>query len=46
YQVDGLSGATITTRGVSSLLHYWLGKNGFKPLLDRIRSKEGKNEHD
>ncbi len=37
YQVDGLSGATITTR---------LGKNGFKPLLDRIRSKEGKNEHD
>ncbi len=41
YQVDGLSGATITTRGVDALLHYWLGENGFKPLLDRLRSGKG-----
>jgi len=40
FEVDGLSGATITTRGVDALLHYWLGKNGFKPLLDRLRSKK------
>lgn len=41
YQVDGLAGATITTRGVSALLQYWLGENGFKPLLERMRSEEG-----
>jgi Na+-transporting NADH:ubiquinone oxidoreductase subunit C len=43
HQIDGLAGATITSRGVSSLLHYWLGESGFKPLLDRLRSKKGKD---
>ena len=43
HQIDGLAGATITTRGVDSLLHYWLGENGFKPLLDRLRSAKGIN---
>ncbi len=43
YQVDGLSGATITSRGVKGLLQYWLGENGFKPLLTRIQKKEGGN---
>lgn len=38
YQVDGLAGATITSRGVSNLLQYWLGENGFKPLLQRLRN--------
>ena len=41
YQIDGLSGATITTRGVDALLHYWLGENAFKPLIDRLRSMKG-----
>lgn len=27
--VDGLSGATITSKGVSSLVRYWLSKEGF-----------------
>ncbi len=40
YQVDGLAGATITSRGVSALLQYWLGENGFKPLLQRMRNKQ------
>ena len=33
YRVDGLSGATITSRGVTHMLHFWLGENGFGPFL-------------
>ncbi len=37
YSVDGLSGATITSRGVTNLLHFWLGEHGFATYLQRIR---------
>lgn len=37
HKVDGLSGATLTSRGVSHMIEYWLGENGFKPFLERIR---------
>ncbi|NRA45083.1 MAG: Na(+)-translocating NADH-quinone reductase subunit C [Oligoflexales bacterium] len=37
YQVDGLSGATITARGVSYMVQFWLGENGFKQYFDRIK---------
>ena len=37
-KVDGLSGATITSNGVTGLVRYWLGKNAFGPYLDRVRS--------
>jgi Na+-transporting NADH:ubiquinone oxidoreductase subunit C len=40
YQVDGLAGATLTGRGVTSLVHYWVGDNGFGPYLDKIRSEQ------
>lgn len=40
YEVDGLSGATITARGVSYLVQYWIGDNGFGPYLANVR--EGK----
>ncbi len=33
YAVDALSGATITSRGVSNMLKYWLGDEGFGPYL-------------
>ena len=36
YKVDGLSGATITSNGVTYLVHYWLGKNGFGPFIKSI----------
>lgn len=44
YHVDGLSGATITSRGVTSMLHFWLGENGFKPFLEKFKatSKTGR----
>jgi len=37
WQVDGLSGATLTTKGVDNLVRYWLGDQGFKPLLENLR---------
>lgn len=37
YRVDGLSGATITSRGVTNLVQFWLGENGFKPFLENFR---------
>lgn len=40
YQVDGLAGATLTTRGVSNLVQYWLGENGFAPFLENLKSGE------
>ena len=42
HQVDGLAGATITARGVSNLVRFWLGPDGFEPYLDRLRN-EGQN---
>jgi len=38
YQIDGLSGATITTRGVDALVRFWLSENGYGPFIDRLRS--------
>ncbi len=35
--VDGLSGATLTTRGIDRLLRYWLGDKGYGPFFDRLR---------
>ncbi|QDU56092.1 Na(+)-translocating NADH-quinone reductase subunit C [Aeoliella mucimassa] len=33
--IDGLSGATITTNGVSNFVQYWLGPDGFGPFLQK-----------
>ena len=41
YQVDGLSGATITSRGVSNTMAFWLGDDGFGPYLSQYRSERG-----
>jgi len=41
YRVDGLSGATITSRGVTHLLRFWLGEHGFGPYLARYRAEAG-----
>jgi Na+-transporting NADH:ubiquinone oxidoreductase subunit C len=38
HQVDGLSGATLTTNGVENLLVFWLGENGFGPYLNNLRA--------
>ena len=41
YRVDGLSGATITSRGVTHLLRFWLAENGYGPYLALYRSERG-----
>lgn len=38
YQVDGLSGATLTGRGVDNLVRFWLGENGFGPFLSQLKA--------
>ena len=44
YAVDGLSGATITSNGVSSMLEYWLGEEGFLPYIEQQKSKTSTGE--
>ena len=39
YQVDGLSGATITSNGVTYLLQFWLGEHGFGPFIEGVLKK-------
>lgn len=38
FEVDGLSGATITSNGVTYLLRFWLGDEGFGPYLKKFRA--------
>lgn len=40
WKVDGLSGATLTSRGVSNLIDFWLGDAGFAPFLENLRNGE------
>ena len=40
WQVDGLAGATLTARGVTNLVQFWLGQGGFAPFLDNLKSGE------
>ena len=40
HKVDGLAGATLTSNGVSNLLRFWVGENGFGPYLKRMQNGE------
>ena len=40
-KVDGLSGATLTSRGLENMLHYWLGEQGYDKYLDKFRTAKG-----
>lgn len=39
YEVDGISGATVTGNGVANMLRYWLGDHGYGPFLDRLAAE-------
>ncbi len=39
FEVDGISGATITSTGVANTVRYWLGDHGFGPLIERLRAE-------
>lgn len=37
HQVDGLSGATLTTRGVDAMIKFWLSDDGYGPFLNQLK---------
>lgn len=39
YRVDGLTGATLTSNGVSYLVDFWQGESGFAPYLRQFREQ-------
>ncbi|ASP39354.1 Na(+)-translocating NADH-quinone reductase subunit C [Bacterioplanes sanyensis] len=39
HKVDGLSGATLTSRGVNNLVRYWVGEQAFGKLLHQMKSQ-------
>jgi Na+-transporting NADH:ubiquinone oxidoreductase subunit C len=43
FRVDGLSGATITSNGVTSFVRYWLGPDAFGSYLQQIRSEQAES---
>ena len=43
YQVDGLAGATLTSRGVNNLVRFWADENGFGPFLNNLQQELANN---
>lgn len=39
-KVDGLSGATLTSKGVDNLIKFWMGKDGYGPFLTNLKNGE------
>ena len=37
HDIDGLSGATLTSRGVQNLVAFWMGDHGFGPVLEVLK---------
>jgi len=36
YEVDALTGATVTADAVTALIHYWFGPSGYRPFLGHV----------
>ncbi len=43
HQIDGISGATLTSVGVSYLVQYWVGEDGFYKYLANMRAQMGES---
>lgn len=39
YQIDGLSGSTLTTRGIDNSIKFWLGEDGYGPFFEQLRGE-------
>lgn len=39
-QIDGLAGATLTGNGVTNLIKFWMGENGFRPFINNLKAGE------
>jgi Na+-transporting NADH:ubiquinone oxidoreductase subunit C len=44
HQVDGMSGATLTGRGVTNLIRYWVGPHGFGPYLAKLAEEAPRDD--
>lgn len=40
HQVDAIAGATLTGKGVTHMIHFWLGEGGFGPFLAKLAAGE------
>ncbi len=40
HKVDGLSGATLTSRGVDYMMKFWFGENGYQTFLKNLKRGE------
>lgn len=40
YEVDGVSGASVTGYAVTDMIHFWMGPLGFAPFLERLAAGE------
>lgn len=40
HKVDGLSGATLTSKGVDNMIHFWMGEYGYAPFLHNLKHGE------
>ena len=40
HQIDGLSGSTLTTRGVNNLVRFWLGTDGYGNYIEKLRKEK------
>lgn len=44
HQIDGLSGSTLTTRGVDYTIKYWLSDDGYGPYIEKLRKGTANEE--
>jgi Na+-transporting NADH:ubiquinone oxidoreductase subunit C len=40
YEVDGITGATRTGNAVANMIRFWVGPDGFGPVLDKLKRGE------
>ncbi len=38
YKIDGLSGATLTTKGIDNMIHFWLGEQGYGEFIQNLKA--------
>ncbi len=39
--IDGLAGATNTSKGVNGIVRYWFGEHGYAPFLTKLKAERG-----
>ncbi|MBN1379101.1 MAG: Na(+)-translocating NADH-quinone reductase subunit C [Gammaproteobacteria bacterium] len=39
HQIDGIAGATLTSRGVSNMIEFWFSEQGFQHFINRLKSQ-------